>query len=223
MTSSSALRFCARRRRRREDTVITCASHARATVRNDAEAAEADCVARGSEALMAAVGERQDHFAFAQLFDRFAPRIEAYLRRLGAEKALAEDLTQDVMLVLWQRAGLYDPTRAAAATWIFTIARNRFIDSVRRRPSELEADVYAIGVPADDDTERSFYLTQLERNLRRAVALLPSEQNHLIEQGYFLDKSQAALADEFDLPLGTVKSRQRLALGKLRRHLDSVR
>jgi RNA polymerase sigma factor (sigma-70 family) len=131
----------------------------------------------GSAALLAAIAERQDHIAFAQLFDRFAPRIEAYLRRLGAEQALAEDLTQEVMLVLWQRARLYDPTRATASTWIFTIARNRFIDSIRRRPSEVEADVYAIAVPTDDDTERSFYLTQLERHLRHALASLPSEQN----------------------------------------------
>jgi RNA polymerase sigma-70 factor (ECF subfamily) len=205
--------------------VITCGSHPThpARVRADAPTAQADGIAGGDEALLVAVAERRDHFAFAQLFGRFVPRIEAYLRRLGAEKALAEDLTQDVMLVLWQRAGLYDPTRAAAATWIFTIARNRFIDSVRRRPSELEADVDALGVPADDDTERSFYLTQLERNLRRAVALLPSAQNQLIEQGYFHEKSQVALAGEFDLPLGTVKSRQRLALGRLRRHLDPLR
>jgi RNA polymerase sigma-70 factor, ECF subfamily len=179
--------------------------------------------ADGCAALLAAIAERQDHLAFAQLFDRFAPRLEAYLRRLGAEPALAEDLTQEVMLVLWQRAGLYDPTRATASTWIFTIARNRFIDSIRCRPSEMAVDVYAVGVPADDDTERGFYLTQLERHLRRAVASLPSEQSQLIEHGYFRDKSQSALADEFDLPLGTVKSRQRLALGTLRRHLDPIR
>jgi RNA polymerase sigma-70 factor (ECF subfamily) len=177
----------------------------------------------GSAALLATIAKRRDHFAFTRLFDRFAPRIETYLRRLGAEQALAEDLTQEVMLVLWQRARLYDPTRATASTWIFTIARNRFTDSVRRRPSEVEADVYAIGMEADDDTERSFYLTQLERHLRRAVASLPSEQKELIEQGYFRDKTQAALADAFDLPLGTVKSRQRLALDKLRRHLDPFR
>jgi RNA polymerase sigma factor (sigma-70 family) len=186
---------------------------------DDAGARPAD----GCAALLAAIAERQDHLALAQLFDRFAPRLEAYLRRLGAEPALAEDLTQEVMLVLWQRAGLYDPTRATASTWIFTIARNRFIDSIRRRPSAMESDVYAIGVPADDNTERGFYLTQLERHLRRAVASLPSEQSHLIEHGYFRDKSQSALADEFDLPLGTVKSRQRLALGRLRRHLDPIR
>jgi RNA polymerase sigma factor (sigma-70 family) len=186
---------------------------------DDAGAGQAD----GCAALLAAIAERQDHLAFAQLFDRFAPRMEAYLRRLGAEQTLAEDLTQEVMLVLWQRAGLYDPTRATVSTWIFTIARNRFIDAIRRRPSEMESDVYAIGVPADDDTERSLYLTQLERHLRRAVASLPSEQSQLIEHGYFRDKSQSALADEFDLPLGTVKSRQRLALGRLRLHLDPIR
>ena len=201
--------------------MITCASVGmdQATVRNDARA---DGAERGAEALLAAVAERRDHLAFARLFERFAPRIEGYLRRLGAEQALAEDLTQDIMLSVWQRAALYDPTRAAAATWIFTIARNRFIDAARRRSGEQDVDVYAIGLPAADDTEWSFYLTQLERHLRRAVASLPSEQNQLIEQGYFGDKTQAALADEFDLPLGTVKSRQRLALGKLRRLLDPV-
>jgi RNA polymerase sigma factor (sigma-70 family) len=177
----------------------------------------------GSAALLEAIAERRDHSAFAQLFARFAPRLEAYLRRLGAEQALAEDLAQEVMLVLWQRARLYDPTRATASTWIFTIARNRFIDSIRRRPSEVESDEYPIRLPADDDTERSFYLSQLERHLRRAVASLPSEQSQLIEHGYFRDKSQSALADEFGLPLGTVKSRQRLALGTLRRHLDPIR
>jgi RNA polymerase sigma factor (sigma-70 family) len=177
----------------------------------------------GSAALLATIAERQDHFAFAQLFERFAPRIQAYLRRLGAEQTLAEDLTQEVMLVLWQKAGFYDPTRATASTWIFTIARNRFIDSIRCRPSEMAVDVYAVGVPADDDTERTFYLTQLELHLRRAVASLPSEQSQLIEHGYFRDKSQSALADEFGLPLGTVKSRQRLALGTLRQHLDPIR
>jgi RNA polymerase sigma factor (sigma-70 family) len=201
--------------------VITCSHHTThlPPVFDDAGTGRTDA----SAALLAAIAERQDHIASAKLFDRFAPRIETYLRSLGAEQALAEDLTQEVMLVLWQRARLYDPTRATASTWIFRIARNRFIDSIRRRPSEVEADVYAIAVPADDDTERSFYLTQLERHLRNALASLPSEQNQLIEQGYFRDKSQTALADEFDLPLGTVKSRQRLALDKLRRQLDPIR
>lgn len=201
--------------------MIDCGRHTThpPPVFDDAGTGQAD----GFAVLLAAIAERQDHFAFAQLFDRFAPRIEAYLRRLGAEQALAEDVTQEVMLVLWQRAELYDPTRATVSTWIHTIARNRFIDSVRRRPSELKTDVYSIGVPADDDTERSFYLTQLERHLCRALASLPSEQSQLIEQGYFLDKPQTVLAHEFGLPLGTVKSRQRLALGRLRRHLDPIR
>jgi RNA polymerase sigma factor (sigma-70 family) len=186
-------------------------------------AATAPRTADDCKALLAAVAERRDHSAFARLFGRFAARIETYLRRLGAERALAEDLTQDVMLVIWQRAGRYDPTRAAASTWIFTIARNRLIDARRRQRSEPRTDGDAIEMLAGDDTEQSFYLTQLERHLRHAVALLPSGQNQLIEQGYFRDKSQATLADELDLPLGTVKSRQRLALGRLRRHLEPLR
>jgi RNA polymerase sigma-70 factor (ECF subfamily) len=173
--------------------------------------------------LLMAVAERRDHIAFAQLFERFAPRIQGWLRRSGVPAPLAEDVTQDVMLTLWQRAGQFDPRRATAATWIFAIARNRLIDVFRRRRGEQEFDAEAIMMPADVDTEHGFYLTQLEWHLRQAVASLPGEQHRLIEQGYFADKSQAALADELDLPLGTVKSRQRLALGKLRRLLDSVR
>jgi RNA polymerase sigma-70 factor, ECF subfamily len=205
--------------------MITCHRHAkrRPTLRNDAASARANGIADDCKALLAAVAERGDHSAFARLFDRFASRIETYLRRLGAERALAEDLTQDVMLVIWQRAGRYDPTRAAASTWIFTIARNRLIDALRRQRGEQRTDGDAIEVLAGDDTEQSFYLTQLQRYLRHAVTLLPSEQNQLIEQGYFRDKTQAALADELDLPLGTVKSRQRLALGRLRRHLEPLR
>jgi RNA polymerase sigma factor (sigma-70 family) len=191
--------------------------------RSDPSAAPVESAGHDAKALLQAVAERGDHLAFAKLFDCFAPRIGAYLRRLGAEQALAEDLTQDVMLALWQRAGLYDPTRAAASTWIFAIARHRFMDVVRDRPGKIEADVHLTRLPADDDTERRFYLTQLERQLRRALASLPQEQNQLIEQGYFRDKSQSALAHEFDLPLGTVKSRQRLALDRLRRHLDPIR
>jgi RNA polymerase sigma-70 factor (ECF subfamily) len=204
--------------------VIICGNHAksRATIRNEAKPAQADGIAGGSDALLVAVAERHDHLAFARLFDRFAPRVEAYLRRLGAERALAEDVTQDVMLVLWQRAGSYDPTRAIASAWIFRIARNRLIDAFRRQRSEPRADGDAVEVLAGDDTEHSFYLTQLERHLRHAVASLPSDQNQLIEQGYFRDKTQSALADEFGLPLGTVKSRQRRALGRLRQHLDPI-
>ena len=202
-------------------TTHTLASH-RPNERSDAANANAEGFAPEPDSLLTAVAEHQDHLSYARLFDRFAPRIEAYLRRLGAKGALAEDLTQDVMLAVWQRAGQFDPGRATASTWMFSIARNRLIDSFRRR-SEVDADVYAIALPADDDTEQGYYLTQLERHLRQAVASLPREQIQLIEQGYFGDKSQSVLADELDLPLGTVKSRQRLALDKLRRILEPVR
>jgi len=112
---------------------------------------------------------------------------------------------------------------AFAQPCTFTIARDRFIDLSRRRPSKMDSKVYPIGVPADDCAERGCYLTQLEQHLRRAIASLASEQRQLFEHSYFRDRSQSALADEFDLPLGTLKSRQRLALGRLRRHLDPFR
>ncbi len=165
--------------------MITYHRHAkrRARLRNDAATAQANGIADDCKALLAAIAARRDHSAFARLFDRFATRIETYLRRLGAERALAEDLAQDVMLVIWQQAGRYDPTRAAASTWIFAIARNRLIDALRRQRSEQRTDGDASEVLAGDDTEQSFYLTQLQRYLRHAVTLLPSEQSQLIEQG----------------------------------------
>jgi RNA polymerase sigma-70 factor (ECF subfamily) len=190
---------------------------------NEQTSADAERATPGHDRLLMAIAERRDHVAFAQLFERFAPRIEAWLRRSGAPAPLAEDITQDVMLALWQSAGQFDARRARASTWIFAIARHRLIDGFRRRRGEQQVDAWSITLPAEVDTEHAFYLTQLEWHLREAVASLPSEQNRLIEQGYFAEKSQAALADELDLPLGTVKSRQRLALGKLRRLLDAVR
>ncbi len=196
----------------------------RRTDRNpDAGTAGAGRPAPSPDRLLTAVAEGRDHAAFAQLFGQFAPRLEAWLRRLGAAAPLAEDVTQDVMLALWQRAGQFDATRATASTWIFSIARNRLIDAFRRSRAEPECNAQSIVLAAADDAEDRFYLTELERNLRQAVASLPSEQNRLIAQGYFGQKSQTALADELDLPLGTVKSRQRLALGKLRRLLAAIR
>ncbi len=83
-------------------------------------------------ALLLAVGHERDRSAFVALFDHFAPRVKAYLIRLGASGALAEDLAQEAMLIVWRKADLFDPAKASAATWLFTIARNLRIDAIRR-------------------------------------------------------------------------------------------
>ncbi|WP_193369019.1 sigma-70 family RNA polymerase sigma factor [Pelagibius marinus] len=168
-------------------------------------------------ALLAAIATRRDREAFKQLFAQFAPRVKAFARRSGADGQVAEDLAQDVMLTVWRRAGQYDRDKAAASTWIFTIARNRRIDMLRReaRPDfdpqdpSLKAEE---GPPADE----RLHGRRQARALRRAVDRLPEEQAELMRLAYFEDKSHGVIAEELDLPLGTVKSRLRLAMRKLR-------
>ena len=167
--------------------------------------------------LMAAVAGNRDREAFARLFDHFAPRVKAYIRRLGAEPAAAEDLVQDVMLTVWRRAGQFDPSKAGVATWVFTITRNRRIDVIRReRRPEPDPNDPALVPDREPEADAALAQKQDGARLRRAVAELPDEQARLLQLAYFEDKSQTVIADELDLPLGTVKSRIRLAMTKLR-------
>jgi RNA polymerase sigma factor (sigma-70 family) len=167
--------------------------------------------------LLAAVAERQDRRAFATLFAHFAPRLKAYMRRLGLEQARAEDLVQEVMLIVWRRASLYDRAQASVSTWIFTIARNRRIDDLRReRRPEIDPEDPLL---VRDDTPAADLLVaraQVGQRLRAAVEALPQEQAEVLRRNFFEDKAHGAIAEELGLPLGTVKSRLRLALSKLR-------
>lgn len=173
----------------------------------------------GLEADLRAVAERQDRVAFGRLFAFYGPRIKAYLRRLGADDAAAEDMTQEVMLTVWRRAHQFDRARAALSTWIFTIARNKRIDAVRRdRRPDYDPDDPALleevdGQPRGDEAAEA---AQMRRIVLGAVDQLPSEQAELLRIFYYEEKSHSVIAEELGLPLGTVKSRLRLAIGKLR-------
>lgn len=161
------------------------------------------------------IRDRQDKAAFVALFRHFAPRVKAFLMRSGADASLAEECTQEVMAVVWQKAHLFDPTRASASTWIFTIARNRKIDALRkiRRP---EPEELPWGAEPEPDQEETLALQQHSRRLQEALAHLPDKQRELIERAYFGDLSHTEIAAETGLPLGTIKSRIRLALDRLR-------
>jgi RNA polymerase sigma-70 factor (ECF subfamily) len=167
-------------------------------------------------ACITAIAKDEDQAAFATLFRHFAPRVKAFLMKSGADEALAEECMQDVMATLWQKAHFYDPTRASVATWIFTIARNRKIDLLRR---------YARPEPEDlpwgpeDAPDQADVLALQEENdrLAQAIRQLPVKQRTLIERAYFGDLSHSEIAAETGLPLGTIKSRIRLALERLRR------
>jgi len=169
-------------------------------------------------ALLGRVAATRDRAAFAALFAHFAPRVKAYLLRLGAPPALAEDLAQEALLSLWRKAHLFDPAKASAATWLFTIARNLRIDAIRReRRPELDPDDFApeAELPADD----GLALADDEARLRAALKGLPPDQVQVIELSFFADKPHSEIAVQLDIPLGTVKSRLRLAMARLKRAL----
>ena len=171
-------------------------------------------------ALLGRVAATRDRAAFAALFAHFAPRVKAYLLRLGAPPALAEDLAQEALLSLWRKAHLFDPAKASAATWLFTIARNLRIDAIRReRRPELDPDDFAPEAePAADD---GLALADDEARLRAALKGLPPDQIQVIELSFFADKPHSEIAVQLDIPLGTVKSRLRLAMARLKRALKN--
>jgi RNA polymerase sigma-70 factor (ECF subfamily) len=179
------------------------------------------------EDCMAAIALKRDKQSFGELFDHFGPRVKSYLRRLGANDGLAEDLMQEVMLTVWRRADQFDRTKAAVSTWVFTIARNKRIDALRRqrRPEVDMGDPATVPEPEDDapQPDEAVNAGQLADILRRAIDGLPPEQAELLNMAFYDDKSHSVIAEEKNLPLGTVKSRLRLALQKLRTGLEEHR
>ena len=164
---------------------------------------------------------RKDRDAFASLFNFYAPRIKAYLMRLNAPDSLAEELTQEVMLSVWRKAETFDKTQASASTWIFRIARNRRIDAARRaaKPA-LDGEDPSLQPPEVEMPDSAAHAAGREAVVREALKTLPEEQVALLRLAFFDGLSHRDIADRIGAPLGTVKSRLRLAFDKLRRVLD---
>jgi RNA polymerase sigma-70 factor (ECF subfamily) len=167
--------------------------------------------------LLRAIVERRDQTSFIVLFDHYAPRVKAYLRRLGAADSVAEDIAQEVMLTVWRKAESYDPSKAGVGTWIFTIARNLRIDSLRReRRPALDADDPRFAAdPAPSPADEIETMRQ-EQQVRAAVRALPEEQARVVTMAFYDGKSHGEIAAALSLPLGTVKSRLRLAFRRVR-------
>ena len=166
--------------------------------------------------LIAAIAERQDRQAFVALFEAYAPRVKGYLIRIGGGD-IAEEMAQEAMLKVWRKAHLFDPAKASAGTWIFTIARNLYIDRRRReqRPEFDPSD--PLLAPENPDTaDGALGLQRNEERVRAAMSGLPEEQMKVVTMAFYEDKSHSAIATELDLPLGTVKSRLRRAFARLR-------
>jgi RNA polymerase sigma-70 factor (ECF subfamily) len=174
-------------------------------------------------ALITAIAQHRDRVAFATLFGYFAPRVKVWMMRGGCDLAAAEELAQETMLAVWQKAALFDASRARASTWIFTIARNLRIDALRRErhPSSLMPDpTEAPQLPIQADCKLT--MQQHESRIRAALNQLPAGQAEVIRKAFFEDKAHVQIEKELDIPLGTVKSRIRLAMNRLRAALGDL-
>ncbi len=173
--------------------------------------------------LIDAVAREQDRNAFARLFGYFAPRVKSFLMRSGLADSAAEEVTQEVMIAVWRKASYFDPGKAGASTWVFTIARNQRVDRLRRTRSRT---VDRLLDPSDEPDmppsgEDITITAEREEGVRKALATLPSDQATIVRLSFFAEKPHAEIARELGIPLGTVKSRVRLALNRLRTLLDN--
>lgn len=182
-----------------------------------------DNVAQRMNQLLGQLRDSPDEDAFSELFRHFAPRLKSYLRKLGAAEDAAEELAQEAMAMVWRKAHLFDPERAGASTWIFSIARNLRIDSFRRqRRPDFQMDDPALVPDEPVSPEVHLNLGQQAKAVRLAMASLPADQARIVHLSFFEDKPHAAIADELGIPLGTVKSRMRLAFQRFRKALGET-
>lgn len=166
---------------------------------------------------MKRVAEEQDEAAFRQLFEAFGPRVKALMMRQGADANTAEDLAQETLMTVWRKAHLFSEDKGSASTWIYTIARNLRIDRLRRQVvwhewTEDDHDDESEDLLPDELVSRN----QTSETVREVLATLPNEQSLIIRLSYIDGLSHSEIAEQLELPLGTVKSRMRLAYQKIR-------
>ena len=173
-------------------------------------------------AWMIAVRDNRDRAAFSVLFDFFAPRLKGFVIRAGSSSEQAEEIVQDVMLTVWRKAASFDPHRAQVSAWIYQIARNRHIDIIRkeRRPLPDELETQA---EAEPDSSQIIAIEQESTRLKTALGRLSAEQREMIEKAYLGELTHREISDQTGLPLGTIKSRIRLGLDRLRHELQGLR
>ncbi len=173
---------------------------------------------------MEAVACSGDREAYAAIFRTFSPRIRAYLMRLGAEPAHADELTQETMVTVWRRAQTFDRRQAAVATWLFTIARNKRIDALRReRRPEFDPNDPALAPAPETPPDVQVDQAQRQARVQAAIRTLPPQQADLLRAAFIDGQSHREIAEKTGIPLGTVKSRLRLAMGHMRKHLRDLK
>lgn len=175
--------------------------------------------------LISRIAKREDREAFKHLFDHFAPRIKGFLIKRGLDRETAEEIAQETLAIVWRKAALYDPRGGDASAWIYTIARNLRIDAARR----VIRSGKAVTASALEIWTEPFWTTEdFERigdgdRVREALRKLPEDQKIAIRMAYLEERPHSEIATELRIPLGTVKSRIRLAMARLRTLLDDMR
>jgi RNA polymerase sigma-70 factor (ECF subfamily) len=172
------------------------------------------------EDLALRVAQERDKNAFKELFSHFAPRVKSFLLKQKVADSVADDLTQEVMVTVWEKARLFDPAKARLSTWIFRIARNKFIDKIRRQKYiEVDADDHIHTMTAPEKTDEPALHHQDQKRIMSALGTLKPELRVVIELSFYRELSHSEIAATLSLPLGTVKSRIRIAFQRLRLEL----
>ena len=168
------------------------------------------------------IGKNQDKLAFNSIFKYFAPRLKSFLVKAGSTDTQAEEVIQEVMIAVWTKSSTYDSSKSSVSTWIYTIARNKRIDKIRKEKRHyLSESDEGLEIPVDSTQEKEIFTAQVSNSLKKYMSNLPEEQSKLLKLSYFYNKTHADISAELKIPLGTVKSRIRLALTKMR-HLVEV-
>jgi RNA polymerase sigma-70 factor (ECF subfamily) len=175
--------------------------------------------------LLSLIARDRSDAAFRRLFEEYGPRVRSFMLRQGVDADVADDLTQETLTIVWQKAALYSPEKGAASTWIFTIARNLRIDRIRQqRPWQELTDQFASSIPSDMPLpDVQFDEQQRETRVRAVLAELPADQLEVVRLAFMDGLPHSEIAEKLGLPLGTVKSRIRLAYNKLRSALEDLR
>jgi RNA polymerase sigma-70 factor (ECF subfamily) len=172
--------------------------------------------------LITRVAQNRDRQAFAQLFDHFAPRLKSFMMRKNTSAELAEDLVQEAMIAVWTKAALYEPSKGSVTTWVFTIARNLRIDRIRRDVHMPTTELGDYDEPSEaPEGEELLGRKQEDGLVARALQSIPEEQRQILVLSFVEEMPQSEIATRLAIPLGTVKSRMRLAYGHLRRILET--
>lgn len=166
---------------------------------------------------MQSVANERCKIAFSALFALFAPKVKRYILSMGADDASADELTQETFLAVWMKAVSYDPKKAAVSTWVYRVARNKFIDAYRKnRRVQLNSILHREEIGTCEGS-----ISAIERSLEfsqvlEAIHTLPAAQRLVLQKMYMEGHSQDTIAIDLGIPVGTVKSRVRLAYKKIR-------